>query len=60
MKTLVIKPNYSETTGVLCLSCYLRMDREHFCRTQARFISTASTPEVGPWARRYPSYCLQY
>ena len=39
MKTLVIKPNYAETSGVLC--CSPVISRQHFCKRGAGTVSTA-------------------
>lgn len=41
MKTLVIKPNYAETSGVLCHSPAI--SRQHFCKRSAGTVSTAYT-----------------
>ena len=39
MKTLVIKPNYAETSGVLCRSPAI--SRQHFCKCSAGTVSMA-------------------
>lgn len=38
MKTLVIKPNYAETSGVLC--CSPAISRQRFCKNTAGTVST--------------------
>lgn len=53
MKTLVIKPNYAETSGVLCRSPAI--SREHFCKNGAGTVSTGLTQEAEAGGLQMPT-----